>query len=123
METFFESFSLLYFFYMTADRWEDLIGRLTYDGKLESRETEELEGRPGTADRAIVATPFGRIRLSWTSEPKRLSEKAFYSKRGGSTVNVKIEYDESDIIHVFSIDRFDATSARWVHVDPANFQI
>src|SRR3989338_4635977 len=106
---------------MTPDRWSDLIEKLESEGKVESRTSEEFEGRPGSAERVIVTTPMGQIRLSWTTEPKKLSQKAFYSKRGGSTVNIKAEYDDADIIHVFSIERFDPSTVGWVHIDPESF--
>lgn len=90
---------------MTDDRWHDLLGRLQDDGKVQSRETVELEGRPGNVERVVVESPLGRLRLSRTTEPKRLGEKAFYSKRGGSTMNVQASYDESEQIHVFTVEQ------------------
>lgn len=105
---------------MNQDRWSDLIGRLEDEGKIISRQTEELEGKPGTVDRVIAKTPLGDIRLSYTSEPKKVSEKALYSKRGGSTINVQASYDDSEIIHVFTVER--ETAGEWVVIDPSVFQ-
>ncbi len=104
---------------MNPDRWSDLVGRLKDDDKIISQQTEELDGRPGTVERIVVSTPMGKMRLSYTTEPKRVSEKALYSKRGGSTANIQVEYDESDIIHVFTVEK--EQSGEWVEVDPAMF--
>ena len=105
---------------MTQDRWEDLIARLEDDGKVESKNTEDLDGRPGTVERVITKTPLGKVRLSWTSEPRKIEEKALYSKRGSSTVSINAKYDESDIIHVFSVERFDESAQKWVAIDAAH---
>ncbi len=106
---------------MTVDRWNDLISRLEDDGKIESKITESLDPRPGTVERVIAKTPLGNVRLSWTSEPKKIEEKALYSKRGSSTVSIQAKYDETDIIHVFSVERYDDVRHDWVAIDAANF--
>lgn len=105
---------------MTPDRWSDLIGKLEDEGKIESHITEDLENRPGTAERVVVKTPMGSVRLSYTTAPRKLSQKAFYSKRGGSTMNVQSEYDENDIIHTFTVER-EASPGRWVEIDAGAF--
>lgn len=107
---------------MTMDRWTDLIGKLEDDGKIESRKTEELEHKPGSVERVIAKTPMGSVRLSYTSEPRRLTEKAIYSKRGGSTMNIQSTYDEDDIIHVFTVER-ENERGEWVQIDTAAFGI
>src|SRR3989338_6579079 len=91
---------------MTDERWQKLIETMEDDHRIESRATENLEGRPGTIERLIIKTPVGRFRLSRTTEPKRLAEKALYSKRGSSTVRVQTIYDETEQIHVFTVENF-----------------
>ncbi|KKU48966.1 hypothetical protein A3H10_03840 [Candidatus Uhrbacteria bacterium RIFCSPLOWO2_12_FULL_46_10] len=108
---------------MTDDRWQKLIESLEDDKRLESRATEDLDGRPGTVERIIAKTPAGRVRLSRTTEPKRLAEKAFYSKRGGSTVAVQKIYDETEKIHVFSIEIFSPVSNNWTRVEANQFSL
>lgn len=107
---------------MTQERWEKLIGQLEDDGRVESKVTEDLVDRPGSADRVVVMTPLGRFRLSWTTEPKKLAEKAFYSKRGGSTVSVQATYDETEQIHIFSLEER-APSGAWQAVDASRFPV
>ena len=106
---------------MTDERWKDLLGRLQDEGKVEARETESLGERPGTVERVTIATPLGRLRLSRTTEPKRLTEKAFYSKRGSSTVSVRANYDESEMLHVFTVERFAPLSGTWERFDAEHF--
>lgn len=106
---------------MTNERWQKLIETLEDDHKIESRATENLEGRPGITERLIIKTSAGRFRLSRTTEPKRLAEKALYSKRGNSTVNVQTVYDETEQIHVFSVENFVPASGEWVRLDPEHF--
>ena len=101
---------------MTEDRWLDLINKLEDEGKIEEKITEELGDRPGTVDSVIIKSPLGRLRLSRTSEPKKLSEKAIYSKRGGSTAAVVRSSDEHDIIHRFIVEKEDA-AGEWVEID------
>ena len=98
---------------MTDERWQDLISKLTDDGKVLSRETEQFTDRPGSVERVIAESPMGKIRLSRTSEAKRLAEKAFFSKRGGSTVSIQANYDENDIIHSFTVERMNPVNANW----------
>lgn len=108
---------------MTDERWQKLLDSLEESGRLESRLTENLENRPGAVERVIAQTPHGRVRLSRTTEPKRLSEKAFYSKRGGSTVSVQAQYDETEKIHVFSVDIFSPASNSWTRLDPSQLSL
>jgi hypothetical protein len=106
---------------MTDERWQKLIETLEDDNRVESRLTEDLEGRPGTVERVVAKTPLGRFRLSRTTEPKRLAEKALYSKRGSSTVRVQATYDESEMIHVFTVESFSNAGNTWIRVDPEHF--
>ena len=108
---------------MTDERWKKLLDQLEDDNRVESRLTEDLEGRPGTVERVVMKTPLGRFRLSRTTEPKRLAEKAFYSKRGGSTVSVQATYDESEMIHVFTVESFSNAGNAWIRVDPEHFAL
>jgi hypothetical protein len=108
---------------MTDQRWRELIERLEDEGKIVSRVTEDLEGKLGTVERAVVTTPLGRLRLSRTSEPKRLADRAFYSKRGGSTVSVQASYDESESVHVFTVERFAGASGTWARLDPGSLAL
>ncbi|MFA5954740.1 MAG: hypothetical protein WC817_04350 [Patescibacteria group bacterium] len=96
---------------MTDERWQDLIGKLQDEGKIESKVVEDLEDRPGTVERFIVTTPIGQVRLSRTSQPRKIGEKRIYSKRASSTATVENEYDETDIVHVFTIER--QVSGEW----------
>lgn len=106
---------------MSPERWQSLIERLDDAGTIESKTTEELVGRPGSVERVIVKSPLGKVRLSWTSEPKRLEEKAFYSKRGGSNVSMQTTYDETEQIHAFTVERWDDAGARWAEMDKSLF--
>lgn len=108
---------------MTDERWQKLIESMEDDNRVESRLTEDLEGRPGTVERLVVKTPLGRFRLSRTTEPKRLAEKALYSKRGSSTVSIQAVYDETEQIHVFSVENFVPATLEWVRVDPEHFKL
>lgn len=108
---------------MSPDRWQQLIDHLDDQGRLESRETENLGERPGTVERVVVKTSVGRFRLSFTTEPKRLGEKALYSKRGGSTVNVQTRYDETEQVHIFTVEQYSAERPGWSRIDPASFSV
>ena len=108
---------------MTDQRWQKLIESMEDDHKIESRVTENLEGRPGTIERLMIKTPVGRFRLSRTTEPKRLAEKTLYSKRGSSTASIQQIYDETEQIHVFSVENFSATAGDWVRLDPNTFNL
>jgi len=106
---------------MTDERWQDLIGRLQDEGKIDSKYIEDLVGRPGTVESYIVTSPVGRLRLSWTSQPRKIGEKRVYSKRASSTAEVKSEYDESDIVHVFTVER--DVSGEWQELNAADFAL
>ena len=106
---------------MTDERWKNLIESLEDKKSIESRVVENIEGKPGTVERVIAKTPVGRVRLSRSTEPKRLSQKALYSKRGGSTVSVQALYDETDNIHVFMVEIYSPEKNDWVRIDPQNF--
>ena len=106
---------------MTTERWEKLIDSLDDAGRIESRETAEFADRPGSVERVVAKTPAGRFRLSWTTEPKKVSEKALYSKRGGSTANIQIRYDATESIHLFAVERFLPATLTWERVDAHTF--
>lgn len=106
---------------MTPERWTSLIGQLKDTGKVESVTTEDLEGHPGTVERVIVNSPVGRMRLSWTTEPKKLAEKVFYSKRGSSAAAIQTDYDETEKIHVFTVEKLNPITANWERINPEAF--
>jgi len=107
---------------MTDERWQELVGRLKDEQKVESETTEDLEGRPGTVARLIVSTPIGRVRLSRTSAPRMTNQKTFYSKRSTSTASVQAEYDESDIVHSFIVEK-DNGSGTWQELNIQDFSL
>lgn len=106
---------------MSPDRWQQLIDRLDDAGSIESKETVDLGERPGSVVRVIAKTSAGKFRFSWTTEPKRIGEKALYSKRGGSTVSVQTQYDDSEQIHVFTVEKFEENTEAWQVMDPKMF--
>lgn len=108
---------------MTDERWLDLLEKLQSEGKIQDRGTEQIEGRPGTVDWVDVDSALGTLRISRSSEPKKLGERAIYSKRGSSTATVTSQYDEHDIIHVFRVERYDEKTDEWVEIDIKHFSL
>jgi len=103
---------------MTEQRWQQLIDRLDDTGGIEAREIVPLGDRPGTIERVVVKTPRGRFRLSFSTASKKLEEKALFSKRGGSTVNIQVRYDETESVHWFTLEQAAADGSTWTAVDP-----
>lgn len=106
---------------MTIDRWASLIGQLQDAGKVESKVVEDIEGHPGTVERVIVNSPIGRMRLSWTTQPKRLTEKVLFSKRGSSAAAIQTDYDQIETIHVFTVEKLNPVTANWERINPEAF--
>jgi hypothetical protein len=102
---------------MTDDKWLDLVARLEDSGKIEERGTDEFEDHPGKVDWFIISSPLGDVRISRTSEPRKIAEKAIYSKRGGSTSAIQKSYDENDIVHRFTIEKYDDVLDDWQEID------
>jgi hypothetical protein len=102
---------------MTDERWLDLMNQLADSGKIQEKGIDEYDDRPGKIEWVIITSPLGDIRISRSSEPKKLGEKAIYSKRGGSTSAIQKSYDEHEQVHHFMVEKYDEKNDDWEEID------
>lgn len=103
---------------MTDDRWADTIDRIVERFTILERGVEEIPDIPrGRREMITFTTPMGRVRLTRTTKPRTIGQRALTSRRFGGSVRVEMLYDHDDLVHVLTAERWDESSNAWVSID------
>lgn len=101
---------------MTEEKWAEVVAHIKDNFEVLDHYLEDYKDNLGSAEIYEVQHELGKIRFIYESFPRRVSTQALYSKRGNSVAAVKSDYDFSDIIHAFRIEKYDDRDDHWIEL-------
>jgi len=82
---------------MTKEKWQNIIGNIKDNFKVEEDGKEHLEQEGGVDIEFIIFnSPLGRVRLELVCKPVILDKKTTYSKRIGAETKIDYVYSEDE---------------------------
>ena len=103
---------------MTPEKWQNIIGNIKDNFKVEDEGSEHLEEEGGVDIEYIVFQgPLGRMRLEFVSKPVVLDKKTLYSRRIGSETKVEYVYSETERTYNLTAYKWDDDKNEWTEVE------
>lgn len=89
---------------MTQEKWDNIIGNVKDNFKVEKDGSEHLDEYGGMDIEFIIFQgPLGRIKLEFITKPVVLDKKTNYSKRIGSETQVEYIYSKDEKSYKFIV--------------------
>ncbi|MEA2113576.1 MAG: hypothetical protein U9P63_02900 [Patescibacteria group bacterium] len=108
---------------MTSEKWENLVGNIKDDFKVEEHKSEHFDEHGGTDIESIIfKSPLGRTKLEFITKPVVLDKKTIYSRRIGSGSAEEYIYSKDEKSHKMTASKWDENENEWVEINADNFE-
>lgn len=108
---------------MTQERWQEILGQVKDNFKIEKQETQHFEEEGGVdLEYVIFHGPLGLMKLEFESLPVILDKKTSYSNRIGSTTQIDYIYSPDEKNHKLYAYKWDEVTEEWVEIEAKNFE-
>ncbi len=109
---------------MTTEKWQQIVGNIKDNFKVEEGGKESLEDEGGTeVDFIIFQGPLGRMKLEFISKPVVLDRKTKYSNRVGAETVVEYVYSSDEKSHKLKVYKWDEAVNDWTEMEAKNFNL
>ena len=108
---------------MHPEKWEQIVGMIKDQFKVEDEGEDSMEDIPKSKVQFIIFQgPAGRMRLEYTTKPVILDKKTIGSRRIGS--ETKVEYIDSDteMSQTFKAYKWDEDDEEWVEMEAGKME-
>ncbi len=107
---------------MTVEKWQQIVGNIKDNFKVEESGKEHLEDEGGAdIEYIIFAGPLGRMRLEFISKPAVLDRKTKYSRRLGAETVVEYVYSPDEKTHKLKAYKWDEGLSDWLEMEAKKF--
>ncbi len=109
---------------MLPEKWQQLVGNIKDNYKVEENKTSHLDEAGGIeVEHIIFIGPLGRMKLEFTTRPAVLDKKTKYSNRLGAETVVEYVYSPDEKSHKFKAYKWDEAINNWLEMEAKKFDV
>ena len=109
---------------MLPKKWQEIVGNIKDNFKVEETGKERLEDEGGAEIEYIIFNgPLGLMKLEFISRPVILDKKTKYSKRIGATTVIDYIYSPDEKFHKLKAYKWDEALNDWLEMEAKKFDL
>ena len=108
---------------MTIQKWQEVVGNIKDNFKVEESEKEHYEEEGGVDVEYIIFNgPLGKMKLEFITRPVVLDRKTKYSNRVGAETVVEYVYSPDEKSHKLIVYKWDEGANDWLEMEAKKFE-